>query len=361
MRGHTFSPDYAVPPGETLVEVLNEQGMSQAELARRTDLSTKHINQIAKGLVPISTETALRLERATGVSARLWINLESRFQEHRARLSEDVDLSNDLDLLEHLPIAAMVRMGILTKRLKPLDRLREVLAFFGVANKQAWEETWADSLAASFRKSLAHQSDPGAVAVWLRLGELSATDIECESWDQSLFKDALTRIRSLTRERDPDSWYPELVRECASAGVTVVVVPEVSGARTHGAARWLSPRKALIQLSLRYRWSDIFWFSFFHEAKHILDQAKRSIILETRGATGGTEDEGRADRFAAEFLIPPDRTEELGHLRSQLDIEAFAESVGIHPGIVVGRLQHDGIWPPSHGNGLRQRLVWTDD
>jgi addiction module HigA family antidote len=361
MRAHTFSPDYAVPPGETLIEVLDEQGMSQAELARRTDFSAKHINQIAKGLVPISTETALRLERATGVPARLWINLESRFQEHRARINEDVDLSNDLDLLDRLPIAAMVTTGILTKRLKPLERLREVLAFFGVANKQAWEETWADSLAASFRKSHAHQSDPGAVAVWLRLGELSAADIKCAAWNPSLFKSALKRIRSLTRDRDPESWHPELVRECADAGVAVVVVPEVSGARTHGAARWLSPNKALIQLSLRYRWSDIFWFSLFHEAKHILDQAKRSIILETRGATDGTDDERRADRFAADFLIPPDLAEQLHHLRSRLDVEVFAESIGLHPGIVVGRLQHDEVWPPSHGNGLRERLVLTDD
>lgn len=72
---HRYAPDLVLPPGETLVEVIAERGMTQAELAARTGLSAKHINQIVKGIAPITPDTALLLESTTGVSARVWSNL----------------------------------------------------------------------------------------------------------------------------------------------------------------------------------------------------------------------------------------------------------------------------------------------
>ena len=354
---YEFSPDYAVPPGETLLEVLEEREMSQAELSRRTNLSAKHINQLVKGHVPLSADVALRLDRVTGVPAHLWLSLESKYQERRARLADTAALERDLSMLEELPISAMVKLGILTKYLNKVDRLREVLRFLGVANGQAWTAK-LKGLQASFRMSDAYVSSPAAIGVWLRIGEIEAAAIGCSPWNSEAFRRALGKIRSLTREKDPQVWLPELKRLCAGAGVAVVVVPEVKGARTNGAARWLAPDKGSIQLSIRGRWSDIFWFSFFHEAKHILDQTKRSVFLS--GMDRNSSEERRADRFAADFLIAPQRADELRELRSLDDARVFARSIKVHPGIVVGRLQHEKLWPHDQGNGLRQRLQFAD-
>lgn len=356
-KAHEFAPDYAVPPGETLVELLEERNMSQAELARRTDLSAKHVNQIAKGHAPISNDVALRFERVTGVPAHLWLNLENRYQERLARLADDRALEKDLALLDELPISAMVRMGLLTKYVKPVDRLREVLSLLGVANRSAWTEM-LKGLQVSFRMSKSHAPDLAATAIWLRLGEIEEAVIVCERWNRQAFKDALGEIRGLTRAMDPHVWQPRLQDLCAAAGVVVVAVPDVPGARTHGTARWMTPHRGLIQLSNRHKWSDIFWFSFFHEAKHLLDQTKRAIFLSGKG--NASPDERQADRFAQNFLIPPDRAVDLPGLRTRDDVLAFAWSIGVHPGIVVGRLQHERLWPYSRGNELRQRLEFEN-
>lgn len=352
-----YLPNYAVPPGDTLAEVLDERGMSQTELARRTDLSPKHISRVVNGHVQISTDVAIRLERATDVPARLWLSLEATYQEHLARLDESA-LADDLPLLDELPISAMVKLGILTKRLGQHDRLREVLMYLGVANRNAWLKT-LESLEASFRMSKAHRCDPAAVAVWLRMGEIEAAEIDCAPWDPSKFKEVLKQARGLTQASDPVVWQPKLVELCASAGIAFVAIPEVAGARTNGAARWLTPKKGLIQLSVRGRWSDIFWFSFFHEASHILDQTKRPIFLS--GKNKDSPEEQKADQFAQAFLIPPDRAHELHQLGSAADVRAFASSVGIHPGIVVGRLQHERIWDYSRGHSLRSKLQFVQD
>lgn len=189
-------------------------------------------------------------------------------------------------------------------------------------------------------------------------GTDEAAQITCAPWDESRFRKVLQHVRALTREPDPATWHPQLIELCASAGVAVVTVPEVSGARTNGAARWLTPTKGLIQLSIRGRWSDIFWFSFFHEACHILDQTKQPIFLS--GKNKESAEEQKADRFAQDLLIPPSRVNQLNGLRSVGEVQAFAKSVGVHPGIVVGRLHHERIRPFSWGHTLRQRLAFAE-
>lgn len=353
-----YTPNYATPPGWTLEELLEEKSMTQADLARRAELSPKLISQIIHGEAPISTETAIKLEPATGVPARVWQSLESSFREHEVRLMEEQDLDNHKNFLSRFPTAAMVKMGILTPRAKPTERLREIFNFFGVASPAAWEAVWSKTLrTAEFRKS--PESNSGALAVWLRLGELKAPKIREYHWDAAKFRYVLRDALKLTQNSDPGKWYPKLLDSCAKAGVSLVVIPEVSGAKVNGASRWLSSNHALIQLSLRHKWSDIFWFSFFHEARHILDEKKTPIFVNYL-ANNRDESERRADLFAANFLIPQQYSKELNLLKSLADVKAFASTIDIHPGIVVGRLQHEGLWDHSKGNGLRQRLEFVE-
>lgn len=233
-----------------------------------------------------------------------------------------------------------------------------MFAFLGVSDRAAWNAT-LNHYRVAFRKSSAHESNDGAIAVWLRMGEIAAARIDCAPWNPDRFREALTAARALTRETDPATWHPALVAECAAAGVCVVVTHEIDGARTHGATRWLRSGRPLIQLSLRFRWSDIFWFTFFHEARHVLDGSKRAIYIEQKNGDDEdrSDEERRADGFASNFLIPKERARVLRTIGSLDDVELFAADLGIHPGIVVGRLHHEGIWRHTHGNGLRQRLA----
>jgi Zn-dependent peptidase ImmA (M78 family) len=137
------------------------------------------------------------------------------------------------------------------------------------------------------------------------------------------------------------------------------MVPELSGSRACGATRWISPEKALIQLSLRYKTADHLWFTFFHECAHLLLHGKKLVFLEGASFDGRPEEE-EANRWAANFLIP------LADFKRFFDeadftpsaIRAFASQVGVHPGIVVGRLQHEKLVEHSYGNALKLRLKW---
>jgi hypothetical protein len=149
-----------------------------------------------------------------------------------------------------------------------------------------------------------------------------------------------------------------MIELCAAAGVALAFVPELPKTRVHGATRWLDSHRALIQLSDRYKTNDHFWFSFFHEAGHILLHGKRTLFLE--GQDKDIRDkikEKEADVFAANFLIDPRDWQRFiaNNSLNRKAINQFAEQLGIHPGIIVGRMQHEQITSYQNYNDLKEK------
>lgn len=349
--------DWAVAPGETLQELLEERGMSQRELARRTGLSPKHVNKLLHGLVPLSADVAVRLERVTGTPARLWNALEAGYRSDLARIQSKRDLAADLTWLRDFPIGGLVERDILPA--EPSDkvsRLEQLLAFFGVASVDAWDDVYA-GLACAFRTTKAYEANPKALATWLRLGEIAAQGIYCEPYERKLLEAALPALRELTVQ-DPDIVRERMRDICAACGVAVVFVPELPGSRASGVARWLTPAKALIQLSFRYRTDDHLWFTFFHEVAHVLKHGKTDVWIEATSSPDNPR-EAEADTFSRDTLIPRTQASELTSLTTTDDVRRFARGIGIAPGIVVGRLQHDQLWGYSQGNDLKRRLSFS--
>ena len=359
----SFQPNYAVPPGETLGETLDYLGMTQAELAERTGRPKKTINEIISGKAAITAETALQLERVLGIPASFWNNLERNYRETLAQLKEEEHLLAHKEWLKNFKITTLIKLGWLPKEGSPVRQLRTILNFFGVAGIKKWESLW-QSPAATYRTSTAFQKNPYMVAAWLRKGEIEAQKIECNPYNAILFQGSLKKIRSLTLE-PPQVFEPRMKQLCAEAGVAIVFVPDISGTRVYGATRWLNSNKSLIQLSLRGKTDDHLWFTFFHEAGHILLHGKRDVFIEAidedRRGMMNIDKEKEADSFAQEFLISPNEYRAFRQ-KGQFSGSAicqFAQRIGIVPGIVVGRLQHDKVIPFSQRNSLKKRFRFS--
>lgn len=361
-----YTPDIVSPPGDTLLDILEERNMSQAELARRMGRPIKTINEIVRGKAAITSETALQLERVLNVRADFWNSREQIYRQYLARIEEEERLRQQLDWASQFPINAMVKLGWVEAVDDALLQCIQLLQFFGIASPGQWETVW-DKCLVNYRKAKTFESSPYALSAWLQQGGRMAQEIECNSFNPQVFRELLTGpIRELT-QMPPEQFQETLVDLSAQAGVAVVFLPQIPGARVSGATRWLSSDKALIQLSLRYKKDDHFWFTFFHEAGHILLHGKRDVFLESEDALGESEKEGEADSFAARTLIPPDKMHwfiqnkvQAGRYPSQVSVQQFAQEIGVSPGIVVGRLQHDEILPFTHLNGLKQTFTWNE-
>jgi len=353
MIRNEYAPTDVSPPGDTLAETLELIGMTQAELAQRTGRPLKTINEIIQGKAAITPDTALQLERVLGAPASFWQNRESHYREYLARRREEEALQKNVSRLKEIPVAAMVKQGYVLRHKDRVEQLREVLSFFGCASVEALEQR-SDT---RFRASIAFKTNPIAVGAWLRKGHLEAQKVDCAAYDEKAFMEVLLKAKKLAAEM-PDDFDGRLQRLCAAAGVAVVFVPELPATRAWGATRWISPTKAVIQLSLRYKREDHLWFTFFHEAAHVLKHGKKEIFIESADAKDAKELE--ANHFAAEFLIPTSRLQKAfeGRRATYAAIRKFAASVGVSPGIVVGRLQHEKMISPSHFNGEIRKLDW---
>jgi HTH-type transcriptional regulator/antitoxin HigA len=352
-----FTPDYAVAPGIILEEWLEEHGLTQAELSQRTGRSRKMINELIQGAAALTAETAIQLERVTQVPAQVWAGLEMNYRAHLARKAEHSELSQLKEWVKKFSYKRMADMGWVPQASNVAEKARHLLTYFGVASPDQWAETYGcvEGLA---RKSPAYTQDIEDLSAWLRQGELTATRCPCAMYDEKIFRKALQELRSATRQ-DLATQFFLMANLCSQAGVAFVIVPELPKTRVSGFTRWLPLNKPLIQLSLRHKRDDHLWFTFFHEAAHILLHGKKEIFLEFEKPQDNPK-EHEANTWAANFLIPQhDWNRFVRQHRNRFYINVvsqFAEEQGIAPGIVAGRLQHEKLVPPSWYKDLFVRI-----
>lgn len=148
---YEYSPDYAVAPGETLLEVIESLSMTQKELATRTGLTEQTIIRILKGTQPITFETANRLEMVTGVSARMWNNLEMQYREQLSKIKQNEELEQGSDWLQGIPTNELISRGVLPRESSKASLVQETLKFYGVSSIETWQDIWCDPKVAARR------------------------------------------------------------------------------------------------------------------------------------------------------------------------------------------------------------------
>ncbi len=355
-------PDIAIPPGELLGEELEARGMSQQDLARRMGRPAQMLNELIHGKKALTPETAIGLEKVLGIPASFWTNSESSYQLVRSRIEERERLEREARTwLPEFPVAEAARRGLLAvkPRAKPWEKAHALLQFLGYGSFAQWEAQTAT--VAGLRVTDAKRASRGALAVWLREGENDGHEQAAGPYDETRFREALKALRSYTAS-GPDVFPGQMRERCAEAGVVVSFIREYPKANATGAARWLQPDKGHIQLSLRHKTADVLWFSFYHEAEHLLGgRFKGARIDGMRGIERDAGEEAACDAFARDILISGGDWSAFtgGERFSERAVRAFAEESGVHPGIVVGRLQHERFIPFSSLNHLKMRLEWA--
>ncbi len=345
MTGPEFAPAEVFRPGEFIGEELEVRGWSQRDLAEIMGCSPRLVNEIIRGKRAITPETARRLGAAFGTSAALWLNLENAWRLRRLE-SNDEPVRRRARLYELAPVKELIRRGWI-RAARDIDELEsEICRFFAIDRID--EEPVLLPHAA--RKSAGLASLTAAQRAWLfRVKQLGAI-VPAGEFGAEALQDALDEIRSLL----PDPEAPARVSDIlARAGVRFLIVEHLTGTRIDGACLWLDERRPVVALSLRYGRIDWFWHTLLHELAHVKfrDGLQRSLLPDVDLVGPGAEPgevranvERRADRFASEFLIPHRAVkrfiEKTAPYFSKKKICEFAGRMGVHPGIVVGRLQY---------------------
>jgi HTH-type transcriptional regulator / antitoxin HigA len=358
MSSGTFTPRWASAPGSTIRDVLAARDISLAEFAVSIGVPTPTAESLLAGHHPITVGLARRLESSIGGSVAFWLSRDGQYRDDLTVVATDQWAGG-------LPIEDMTGFGWIARPRTWQERSQAGLRFFDVADIEQWRQVYEVLVeGARFRLSSAVRREPLAVAAWLRRAEIEGSEKETAAWNPDRFRLALQQVRTLTTSRDPEEFVPLMQDACAQAGVALLVVRAPRGCPVSGAARFLDQNRPQIVLSGRYLSDDHFWFTFYHEAAHLLLHGAGAVFVDEFEEVAGerpTDDESEADDFAGDMLLPKSVRERIphGHL-SPREIVRASRDAGVSPGIVVGQLQHHGLLGfGSHYNGFKRRYRWV--
>jgi HTH-type transcriptional regulator/antitoxin HigA len=338
MANSGFQPNWASPPGDTIRIILHAKGLSFEAFGQQLGLRQSDVSKLIAGIIPVDRSLAERLVESVGSTARFWLERQKQYQQALEQLAAAEPGLQEWSAT--FPLKKMVDAGWLNKPLHKSDAPFELLDYFDVSSVDEWKERYVSRLDVThFRTSASFEDNPASTTAWLRYGELRAESTQCASWNRHGFTQSLLEIKQLTKEPDPKVFIPALSQMCAQVGVIVVVERCVEGCSASGAAYMLDTGKALLMVSGRFLSDDQFWFSFFHEAGHLLLHGDMTNIDAGEYTTPQKEDE--ANQFAQNLILSPMSEQEFSSIPvTKFSIVRLAKRCNVSPGLIVGQLQH---------------------
>ena len=358
-KKNQYFPQVVFHPGETLEEKLQEMSMGPKEFAIRTGKPEKTIIAVIKGDSAITPDMAIQFESVTRIPAHFWMNSQRHYDEFIAREKRKEMIAQSVEWARLFPISDMIKKGWLHKFSNIEEKTSELLSFFSISSPAAWHDYYFNQeLKVAFRISLAHTNEPYAISAWLRKGELQASELPTNTYSENSFKKILSEIKTVMAKQ-PADFFMQLQSLCLKAGVKVVYTPCLPKAPINGSTRWLNDTP-FIQLTGRTKRNDVFWFTFFHEAGHILIHGKKDIFLENIEYPDKINDkELEADSFAIKWTLSEDEEKEILNATplNEEKVRTFAQKFNTHPAIIIGRLQHKGHIPYALGRELFEPIL----
>ena len=339
-------------PGEQLKLELARRGWTQVELAEIIGRNPKVIWGLVNGTLSITPRTAHELAAAFGQAAEYWFDLQSKYYLAQFQKEEGDEINRRAKLFKKVPVREMIKRGWIegTKNIDELER--RVLDFFHLRSL----EDEPAVLPHSARKSTSYEETTPSQLAWIFRARQLAESVQVQNFTETRFEEALERLRLLMHS-------PQETRHVASnlanGGVRLVVVEPLAGTKIDGACFWLNRKAPIVALSMRYDRIDYFWYTLMHELGHVRagdGRGEEPWALDCGFGEDEPEEkptkELAADVFASSFMVDREELDDfiirVAPLYSPTRILGFAKRINVHPGIVVGQLQHLGEISYAH-------------
>ena len=344
-------PAETFTPGEFIRDELEARGWTQADLAQIMGRPIRLVNELIAGKKQITPDTARGLAKAFGDDDPLyWMNLDSAYRLANSQPADE-SVARRSRLYSRFPVRELMKRNWI----EPSENLdvveHRVCRFYRI---KSIEDRPEFAHAAKATQADAEYDERNDLQwAWLYRAKELAEATHSSPYSEANLRKALSKLRTLLVAPEELRQVPTILAE---AGVRFVIVEFLPGARIDGAAFWLNDTP-VIALSIRFDRVNNFWFVLRHEIEHILNrdgQVSIDIELTERLQNKGElpPEEVRANTAAAEFLIPKSELDSfiirVRPLYSEQRILLFAKRIGVHPGIVIGQLQHRDEVPYTH-------------
>ncbi|MBO4667508.1 MAG: HigA family addiction module antidote protein [Bacilli bacterium] len=354
-----LSTEYISHPGDTLLELLEQYGISQKELSLKTQISEKHINEIIKGKKSITISFAKKLENIFKPNASFWMNRQSIYDEkiESLRIIENIT-EEEKSLINRFPINELVKYGYIEDSRNEVENVLSLRKFTSSSNLLETPNLLQYMISGTSFKTDATttNSDPYKLYSWLRICQIESESIyNPNTFDFKALRASLVSIKQLSLLNDFNEVYKKLINILYQCGINFRIVKNFQGLNVQGYIRTIQDSVSLC-VTIKWHREDVFWFTLFHEFGHLFYKRNNRAFIDMKD-----DEETEANNFAKDHLIDSSTYETLKRNVNEKTIMQCAKSNGISPAIVVGRLANDKIIPQNRYKYLIRKIVWSDN
>lgn len=351
--------NYAVAPGEYLEEWIDDHGLSQQRVAELLGSSRKQVNEIVNGRAPITSDTAMRLERVVGIPAKTWLKYEALYRADLARIADEESLADHADEIAPSAVTYLRSIGVTkaTKR-SPGKLVSDFLAFHRCGTWEAYvhlhEEASQGDYALAALKDSGTTLDRSLLTTWLRAAELAEPFERGRGYDYDpeQLRAALPELRA--RAATPDAtMLRDIANMLSDLGVVFMVVEPPKKLPLLGMTRWIDKRVPVIQQTGRWGKDGFVIWTLFHEIGHVLNDPRGEMHVEysTEKKRNSAAEKG-ANAFAMEILFGEAGVSQFSGLSYDREIADKAREIGIAPGVAVHQMHRRRLLDYKFGNRL---------
>lgn len=357
MNKTEYRQSIAFHPGEYIRELIEEMELTQCEFAKRLNISAKVLSEFLNCKIPMNKDIAESLASMMGTSVSVWLNLQLAYDAAILENKIDTEIKADETILNVLDYSYFVKLGVVCRACKKEEKIRELRKYFAVSSLSMLNNK---DFLVNFRAAELNEGNKSVICAnaWVQTAINMARSVETKIYNPKKLRLMLPEFRSMTLQQ-ADKFVPKMREILVDCGVVLILLPNIKNSGIHGAVKWLNSDKVMLAINTCDVYADIFWFSFFHELCHVFQhKISKTFIAAKENTEIESVDmklEEEADLFAVRSLISKDEYNEFisNSIFTRENILAFAVKIGIHPGIVVGRLQHDRLINFRAFNDLR--------
>lgn len=347
----------AFHPGYYIKDIIEDMELTQEEFAIRLGTSPKNLSELLSGKIKLSTDLAGKLSVMLGTSIEVWLNLEKTYEEKLIEIEQNKKMNEQIEIVKQIDYTYFKHFGLPDTRNNE-EKVIYLCCFLIVSNLIVLKQK---DFLINYRTGVNQINDKNIInsRAWVQTAINMGKKNETKKFNKEKLEEDISKIRSMTTS-SPEQFLPKLREIFADCGVSFVLLPNLKNCGINGAVKWLNNDKVILAMNDRRHYADTFWFSLFHEIKHVLQHKTKELIVSLEQVEFETFDsnlEKEADEFAKNTLIPIDKYNYFikQNNLSKIGIENFANSIGIHPGIVVGRLQKDRYIDYNEFNSFREK------
>ena len=351
----------AFHPGYYVADIIEDMGISQAEFATRMGTTAKTLSNLVNGQINLSNDLAKKIAVMLGTSPEVWLNLQSAYDQKLIEIEMAKDFDAQKAIVGMIDYSYFVKVANLPATRDVREKVGNLCKYFMISNLQIL--TQPDFLV-NFRTGISNVEEKNMInaRAWIQTAMNFAKSIQTNRFDADKLRTALPELRGMT-VKNPEDFLPRMREIFSECGVAFVLLPNLKNSGINGAVKWVNSDRVVLAMNNRGLDADKFWFSLFHEIKHVLQQKIKTVFISASTKELTELDntlERDADEFASNYLISNAQMKQFSPNKYTTDEEivAFAKSIGIHPGIVAGRLQHEKIIPPNRCSHLKKSMCF---